>query len=196
MSGMNPNREGFEKALSASLREVARSGPSGAPPEVGITLGRAFRRHHFRRRIIQGSVLAVALLVCGAGIWLLVSSTSSFQPKEVKADKEPKPAESVVAQSAAAIPAAEQQTQIARKPRAHPRPQPRANLAKAEWFVALPAFALRMPDETLRVVRVEMPASSLRLLGATVRGEIADRRINADLLVGPDGTPYAVRLGP
>jgi hypothetical protein len=63
-----------------------------------------------------------------------------------------------------------------------------------EAFVALPSFALSRPDEDLRVIRVEMPVSSLRLLGARVNDELITRRIVADLLVGVDGTPYAFRL--
>jgi hypothetical protein len=63
-----------------------------------------------------------------------------------------------------------------------------------EMFVALPSFAFSKPDEDLRVIRVEMPVSSLRLLGARVNDELVTRRIVADLLVGADGTPYAFRL--
>jgi hypothetical protein len=61
-------------------------------------------------------------------------------------------------------------------------------------FLALPAFALAMPGEDLRLIRVEMPLSSLRLLGARVNEEYITGTVVADLLVGPDGTPYAFRL--
>jgi hypothetical protein len=66
--------------------------------------------------------------------------------------------------------------------------------AKGEVFVALPSFAFETPGEELRVVRVEMPVSSLRVLGARVNDELSTRRIVADLLVGTDGTPYAFRI--
>jgi len=61
-------------------------------------------------------------------------------------------------------------------------------------FVALPAFAFETPGEQLRVIRVEMPVSSLRVLGARVNDELSTRRIVADLLIGTDGTPYAFRI--
>jgi len=61
-------------------------------------------------------------------------------------------------------------------------------------FTALPAFALRTPEEELRIVRVEIPVSSLRLLGARVNDELITQQIVADLLVGTDGTPYAFRI--
>ena len=61
-------------------------------------------------------------------------------------------------------------------------------------FIALPWFAFKTADEELRVVRVEMPVSSLRQLGVRVNDELITRRVVAELLVGPDGTPYAFRL--
>jgi hypothetical protein len=61
-------------------------------------------------------------------------------------------------------------------------------------FVALPSFAFCAPDEELRVIRVNMPTSSLRLLGAPIDEESITRRVTTDLLIGSDGTPYAVRL--
>jgi hypothetical protein len=66
--------------------------------------------------------------------------------------------------------------------------------AEGEVFVALPSFAFETQGEELRVVRVEMPVSSLRVLGARVNDELSTRRIVADLLVGTDGTPYAFRI--
>ena len=66
--------------------------------------------------------------------------------------------------------------------------------AGEEVFVALPSFAFETPGEQLRVIRVEMPVSSLRMLGARVNDELSTRRIVTDLLVGDDGTPYAFRI--
>lgn len=83
---------------------------------------------------------------------------------------------------------------------AHTRPAPGASVvaqrvdAGGEVFIALPSFAFETPGEELRVVRVEMPVSSLRILGARVNDELSTRRIVADLLVGTDGTPYAFRI--
>jgi hypothetical protein len=68
------------------------------------------------------------------------------------------------------------------------------NPASQGVFVALPSFAFCAPDEELRVIRVNMPTSSLRLLGAPIDEDLATRRVTTDLLIGSDGTPYAVRL--
>jgi hypothetical protein len=61
-------------------------------------------------------------------------------------------------------------------------------------FVALPSFAFCSPHEELHVIRVNLPISSLRLLGAPIDEESMTRRVTTDLLIGSDGTPYAVRL--
>jgi hypothetical protein len=61
-------------------------------------------------------------------------------------------------------------------------------------FVALPSFAFCAPHEELHVIRVNLPISSLRLLGAPIDEESMTRRVTTDLLIGSDGTPYAVRL--
>jgi hypothetical protein len=66
--------------------------------------------------------------------------------------------------------------------------------AESSRFVALPSFALSRPDEELRTLRVEMPTSSLRLLGVRVNDDLNTQQIVADILVGTDGTPYAFRI--
>jgi hypothetical protein len=61
-------------------------------------------------------------------------------------------------------------------------------------FVALPSSDQAVRGEELRVIRLELTGRALRLVGAPVSEEIADRRVLADFVVGQDGTPYAVRL--
>lgn len=61
-------------------------------------------------------------------------------------------------------------------------------------FLALPAYNPTVRLEDANVVRVEMPGSTLRLVGAPVSAESGQRRVLADFVVGRDGTPYAVRL--
>lgn len=70
----------------------------------------------------------------------------------------------------------------------------RNDVATQGLFVELPSFALRAPNEELRIIRVNMPVSSLRLLGAPIDEDSMTRRVTTDLLIGSDGTPYAVRL--
>jgi hypothetical protein len=44
------------------------------------------------------------------------------------------------------------------------------------------------------VVRVQLPVSSLQLMGVPVNEESADLSVQADLLLGQDGLARAVRL--
>jgi hypothetical protein len=62
-------------------------------------------------------------------------------------------------------------------------------------FVALPTAASLPELESGRIVRVELPVSALPAYGLAI---IADTRgaIEADLLVGQDGVPRAIRLAP
>jgi hypothetical protein len=48
--------------------------------------------------------------------------------------------------------------------------------------------------ETAMVVRVQLPVSSLQLMGVPVAEERADSSVQADLLLGQDGLARAVRL--
>ncbi len=71
----------------------------------------------------------------------------------------------------------------------------------AEWanFVQLPNAAELSPDEPAEMVRVEMPAEGLRSLGLALNSQNFDSqnyedRVEADVLVGPDGTPRAIRI--
>jgi hypothetical protein len=60
--------------------------------------------------------------------------------------------------------------------------------------VALPTFDPAIPIDHLEMVRVDLPARALRLVGFPVSEEVADRRVVADVLLAQDGTPYALRL--
>jgi hypothetical protein len=61
-------------------------------------------------------------------------------------------------------------------------------------FIALPTFDPAVPVGESRMVRMDLPGSALQLIGYPVDGQLLDRLIVADVLVGEDGLPYAVRL--
>jgi hypothetical protein len=174
----NPSRS--EELLSASLRHLARSSPQAAAPEVGATLVQALHRHHRRRRAAQVAAIAAVLLVICSG-WLWRRFASDHRPASNQL--------AVASQTTAEHAGHEPRTS---RSGVQPAKSPSAGIEKL--FVALPSFAFARSDEDLRVIRVEMPVSSLRLLGARVNDELITRRIVADLLIGVDGTPYAFRL--
>jgi len=61
-------------------------------------------------------------------------------------------------------------------------------------FYPLPEAEALPAVENAMVVRVQLPVSSLQLMGVPVSEESADSNVEADLLLGQDGLARAVRL--
>jgi hypothetical protein len=160
-SDNNPSRS--DALLSAKLRDLGRSSPMAASPEVEGLLVNAFRRHRRRRKVLRMvPIFALLVVIVGAALWRWSGSDYRPTAKQMKLTS-PGP----VAQPANSV---------------------------SEAFVPLPSFAFSKSNEDLRIIRVEMPVSSLRLLGARVNDDLITQRVVADLLIGVDGTPYAFRL--
>lgn len=179
-----------EERLSSALHDLASASPQAASETTRATLLREFQSQHRRRTTIRvGVLLAVAVTVFGS--WLGINSRHRDNGR----------VERIASVSNSTLPSkvdppAQDRHELPQSPTAkvHKKSSHSSKSEKEPSFVALPAFALVMPDEDLRTVRVEMPLSSLRLLGARVSDEYITRTVVADLLVGPDGTPYAFRL--
>jgi hypothetical protein len=171
MTNTEQNPHSSEEVLSAGLRRLAGSSPQAPSPELERVLVQAFHRRHRRWRTIRFALAVAACLAIVSGLlwWRLVPRS----PNERFASNQR------IGQQSFTGPTAESHT---------------FGDADASTFVALPAFALSRPDEELRILRVEMPVSSFRLLGARVNDELSTQQIVADLLVGTDGTPYAFRI--
>jgi hypothetical protein len=197
---MNPQKDTFAEAL----RELAAASPQ-ASPELGGRLNREFARHHVRRRRKRAAVV-IGLTAC------LAISVYWFRPRNhsgaVKAvapapqTAQAPPAPKVVAPElpkAPPLPVAGTRTQarVRTKPISRPRNSvgetPPARVEEAD-FVALPTFDPAIPLGESRVVRMDLPGSDLQLIGYPIDGQLFDRRILTDVLVGQDGMPYAVRL--
>jgi hypothetical protein len=88
------------------------------------------------------------------------------------------------------------------KPKPAPAPAEVAALAVApvaeedadSSFYPLPEAEALPAVENAMVVRVQLPVSSLQLMGVPVGEERADASVQADLLLGQDGLARAVRL--
>ena len=69
-----------------------------------------------------------------------------------------------------------------------------AEPASMEGFIALPAAA-GLPDlESGRIIRIDLPVASLPAYGVEVIPDLRRSDVEADLLVGQDGQPRAIRL--
>jgi hypothetical protein len=151
--------------LLEGLRALAADGPLEAPRHIEERLKAEFRKRNRRRNLITW---APTFGVAAAAAVLLAVWIHNEKPQ---------PAPAVVAAHAAAhaaAPAVEEDADASFYP-----------LPEAE---ALPAV------ETAMVVRVQLPVSSLQLMGVPMDDDRADAAVEAELLLGQDGLARGVRL--
>ncbi len=177
---MNEN----EQELLNALRGLAADGPRQAPPHVEeFLVAELRRRSRGRHSKVWWSISAVAAIAAGIAvlIWMRPAPPRSAPlVASVKFPELPQPVEP------RALPAA-QKPQPIRKAPARPVNAPVS-------FYALPSASELPPAETAMVVRVQLPMSSLRLMGLLVSEESSAERIQADVLVGQDGLARGVRF--
>ena len=198
-----------EHDLSAGLRALADSTASNVPSDaLGRRLleqfaechtGSATRLHGTRRRWLQAAAMVV--LATAALVWWRLANTTS----QVPADRSSSAAVAVQAKGApSASPPAVVEASEPEKPRpAAARssarrgghaPGRRTELVRPVGFVPLPT-AVGLPDlESGEIVRMEIPVASLPVYGLEIQPDAGGRPITADLLVGQDGQPRAIRL--
>lgn len=200
---MNPQID----TLSEALLELAGASPE-ASPELGARLREAFTLHHVQRRMRQRVAVAVGLAAClVVSILLLRSSnqtrrvktieptvqntTTPTSERKVVAPESPRQTETTVIAKAAMKP--QSLKKHVKKLRNHNIEALPATVVAVD-FVALPTFDPAIPLGESHMVRMDLPGSALQLIGYPVEGQLLDRRILTDVLVGQDGMPYAVRL--
>jgi len=188
-----------EDQLSKALQDLAGASPQSAPTTLRSALQSAFEQHHVARRRKRAAFVtfcAICLVSSVVGLRLIKGSAKpdktiaqSFLPAITTPTAPVSPA--AVAKSA--IVSHSHRPKNARFHRvAHNEKAPSA--ISGEDFVALPSFDPAMPMEQSRMLRVELPGSALQLVGYPITGDLLERRVLTDVLVGQDGTPYAVRL--
>jgi hypothetical protein len=74
------------------------------------------------------------------------------------------------------------------------RQRPAARVVRPAGFVALPGSAGLPEFESGTIVRLELSLASLPSYGVDITRAGADRPVEADVLVGQDGQPRAIRL--
>lgn len=77
---------------------------------------------------------------------------------------------------------------------ARPRPAAVETINEADEFVELPAAARLPRFESGVIVRVELDVTSLPAYGFPIMPDSTRRPVEADVLVGQDGQPRAIRL--
>jgi Putative zinc-finger len=139
-------------------------------------------------------IKVAAAIVCAAvplAWWLLPGSTRREHPARASIDlprqQAAVPTPSPAPPTAAAIPSPAPVT----KP---PRPRRPARVIHPEGFIPLPASAGLPAFESGEIVRMEVPLTWLSTYGVQVSPDLGNRPVQADLLVGQDGHPRAIRL--
>lgn len=161
---MNENRELFPELVD-DFRALASDGPREAPPHVEVRLVAEFRRRKRGRKL---RMWAPAL-----GLAAVAAMALLFWGKPRAAQK-PAPVVMQVAAMQAAAPAADDDSDAG--------------------FYPLPEAEALPPVENAMVVRVQLPVSSLQLMGVPIDEQRADASVQADLLLGQDGLARGVRL--
>ena len=191
---IDPIRNPSEALLSAALNRLAKGSARQAPASVGAQLVQEFRRDHVHRRRTRKAVIALVacLVLATATLLTLKLSVDDAQPAMVK---QPLPA--VAPNASTANPSAA--TQTIPTPVQTPLPgrrggRPTATSTAQGQFMALGAYDPAMVSGDLQVVRLELTGADLRLVGAPVPEDLAERHLLADIVLAGDGTPYAVRI--
>jgi hypothetical protein len=204
-----------EEQLSAGLRSLAATTSGELPSDdVRRRLMAAFEaqrrvqvpaarqsRWQWRQAAAAAATLAAVI------VWWQADDRgpASSRVPETKAPPAPagKPAPPAPPPPKVAAPATTQEPMAAIVPPkaartgSRPRPARAPRVMTPEGFVMLPAAA-GLPDfESGSIVRMELPVTMLPTYGVDLGAEMAERRdtsVEADLLVGQDGQPRAIRL--
>jgi predicted membrane-bound mannosyltransferase len=168
---MNEN----ERQLLVGLRALAAMEPRQASPRVEQTLRATFRaRAERRRRAVWGSA-AAAFVAIAAAIMVLF-----FVPLPWHRNQAVPRVASELPSDASNVPGV--QYAVVRTD----------DLAAS--FYPLPEADELPPLETSLVVRVQLPVSSLELMGFPVSEEAGTEAVQAEVLLGQDGLARGVRL--
>jgi hypothetical protein len=192
------------RSLDGALRALASDASREAPFHVeAATLLGAFRRSapttaHFKAVPRWVAVCAAAGLAAAITLVLgLTLRSKRVFPKleETRANNSSAPAtENSISRGPVEPNAAASPHRSKAKGVGHPR----ATVASApEWatpFVQLPYADTIAPLESTAIVRLVLPRSALASLGLPVSEDVAGERISAELLLGEDGSPRAIRV--
>ncbi len=178
-----------EQDILAALRALADSDrEKEAPPEVEVRLRQQFRRKRREKKWKRPAMWT--LVAAAAGVVVIVASYASRtrveQPLRVIATEQPRVVQPVVPPS---VEVARVASKPARKA-AHKRPAPQQEIV-TEFF---PLIDIAPPFERGELVRVNLPASAMRTVGLPVREDRLSDRVQADVLVGQEGLPRAIRF--
>ena len=164
-----------QQQLVEGLRVLAAMEPIEASPRVEQTLRATFRARAERRRRTVWASTAAAFVATAAAIAVLFFAPIPWHRNA----KAPQVASGIPA-PVASVPAA--QYAVVRTDEL------------ASSFYPLPEADELPPAETTLVVRVQLPVSSLQLMGISMDEDAGAEPVQAEVLLGQDGLARGVRL--
>ena len=194
-----------ERQLSSGLRALAAASPTGVPDAVERRLMEAFARHHGaegqQRSPLSSALWVAAALVVVAAVLPcpgLLRSVSAFlnlrNLRPIVAARE-----TLGSRASPSVAAANPQRELSASRPRHPasrstsRPRP-SDPVRPAAFVTLPS-AVGLPEfESGEIFRMQIPLTSLPAYGIEIAPDAKGTAVEADLLVGQDGQPRAIRL--
>jgi hypothetical protein len=180
------------RSLTSGLQalETSQAG-EGAPPQIEAILYSAFLRQKWeaarartRRQWTAVGIAAALLLTAGLASRLIRKSTAPTQTARAERAAEKNSALPVSSEPEAGSPRAAREANSAAQ---------NEDELTAD-FVPFPAGGTILPFESGQIVRVNLPGSALVAMGFPIDGDRAADRFTADLLVGEDGLPRAIRF--
>lgn len=155
---------------------------------IGTDAGRSNARAGSRAWRRWGAAAAAGVvLVGGIGGWRALRGTS---PRVEVPDAAVVPAPRPILSVAKSVPSVPPTVRVQPVRRQRPAPQ----VVRPAGFVALPGTAGLPEFESGTIVRLELSLASLPSYGVDITRAGADRPVEADVLVGQDGRPRAIRL--
>ena len=195
-----------QRVLTEGLRAVARASAHEAAPsalerrlmDAFAAQGRVEPAPAVRRRLSPWLAAAASIAIVGGvayGVGWLKTETTDVRLKPDATDevrRKPDATDEVRLKPDATGDATNtKHTGSARRPPSRPAARPGL---KMDDFVTLPG-AIGLPSfESGRIVRVDLPVSSLPAYGVELVPDAARNEVQADVLVGQDGQARAIRL--
>jgi hypothetical protein len=194
---------GDQERYDAAIRGLANGTviPPGTAARIERGLGRAFAARHSaasngtgrradgRRRIWLA--VAAAVIAAAAGIQLWRGARAVTEDPVMTSSPAPAVVLPPPPGPTATVPDPDPNVTA----RAAVRPnRPLARVVRPSGFVLLPGSAGLPQFESGTIVRMELPVASLPAYGIDISPAADDKPIQADVLVGQDGEPRAMRL--
>ena len=191
-----------QQRLTVSLRALARDTRVAAPAEMQRRLEAAFGVYHAgsqrgaRDWMKWSAAAAIVICAIGFGVWRLRPAPSPV-PAVTQASRPAEPARrpdtpAVTTASPVSSPR-EYTVSASSRPSSRP-PLPNRAAVADRPFVAIPASGALPPLETAQIFRVEVPVGALPAYGFDIAPDATGSYVTADVLVGQDGQPRAIRL--